>query len=78
MFKNSIDEFLIINWELIETWLTQCISSCDLLKKHNENNPFLERLLTLMKINYVYTIISKGKTENIEKQYIIFTVFKLH
>ena len=26
--------------------LTQCINSCDLLKKCNENDPFLKRLIT--------------------------------
>ncbi|KAG6802176.1 Ammar1 transposase [Apis mellifera caucasica] len=32
--------------ELKEKHLTQRINSCDLLKKRNENNPFLKRLIT--------------------------------
>ena len=29
--------------ELKEKHLTQCVNSCDLLKKRNENDPFLKR-----------------------------------
>ena len=43
MFKNSIHGFL--PHELKEKHLTQRINSCDLLKKHNENDPFLKRLI---------------------------------
>ena len=32
--------------ELKEKHLTQRINSCDLLKKRNENDPFLKRLIT--------------------------------
>ncbi|GFW31608.1 histone-lysine N-methyltransferase SETMAR [Trichonephila clavipes] len=32
--------------ELIETHLTERINSCDLLKKRNENDPFLKLLIT--------------------------------
>ena len=42
MFENSIHGFL----ELKEKHLTQRINSCDLLKKRNENDPFLKRLIT--------------------------------
>ena len=38
MFKNSIHGFLT-NWK-------KSINSCDLLKKRNENDPFLKRLIT--------------------------------
>ena len=42
MFENSIHGFL----ELKEKHLTQRINSCDLLKKRNENDPFLKRPIT--------------------------------
>ena len=32
--------------ELKEKHSTQRMNSCDLLKKHNENDPFLKRLIT--------------------------------
>ena len=53
MFKNSIHGFLTK-----EKHLTQRINSCDLLKKRNENDPFLKRLT--MK-NGLFTTISSGK-----------------
>ena len=44
--------------ELKEKHLTQRINSCDLLKKRNENDPFLKRVA--MK-NGLFTTISSGK-----------------
>ena len=44
--------------ELKEKHLTQRINTCDLLKKRNENDPFLKRLA--MK-NGLFTTISSGK-----------------
>ena len=35
-----------VPYELKEKHLTQRINSCDLLKKCNENDPFLKRLIT--------------------------------
>ena len=35
-----------VPYELKEKHLTQRINSCDLLKKRNENDPFLKRLIT--------------------------------
>lgn len=46
--------------ELKETHLTQRINSCDLLKKRNENDPFLKRLITGDE-KWVVTTISSGK-----------------
>ena len=44
MYENSI--YTHIPHELKENHLTQRINICDLLKKCNENDPFLKRLIT--------------------------------
>ena len=60
MFKNSI-QFRVPH-ELKEKHLTQCINSCDLLKKRNENDPFLKRLITGDEKWVVYNNIKRKRS----------------
>ena len=48
--------------ELKETHLTQRINSCDLLKKRNENDPFLKRLITGDEKWIVYNNIKRKRS----------------
>nr|AAP51086.1 transposase [Forficula auricularia] len=48
--------------ELKETHLTQRINSCDLLKKRNENDPFLKRLITGDEKWVVYNNIKRKRS----------------
>ncbi|GFU67008.1 histone-lysine N-methyltransferase SETMAR [Trichonephila clavipes] len=48
--------------KLKEMHLTQCINSCDLLKKHNENDPFLKQLITGDEKWVVYNNIKRKRS----------------
>ncbi|KAG6798339.1 Ammar1 transposase [Apis mellifera caucasica] len=50
--------------ELKEKYLTQRINSCDLLKKRNENDPFLKRLITGDEKWVVYNNIKRKKSSS--------------